>query len=154
MQGYSIDEEDPKAYVMRISYARPPQAGPGSQRAPPHVRRDAGPHRRPPQHEQRKDANPRDSHPHPRDANHRHAGGRGPSPSEFPLHAFDPLLRSPHRSRCLHICAGMWEPPAVPRSTRRAESRAQGMRIPSLGLQNTAMQAVAVLAQVIVCIWL
>lgn len=49
------------------------------------------------------------------------------------------------------MCAGMWGPPS---STKRAELRAQSMRIPTLGLQNTAMQAVAVLAQVIVCIWL
>ena len=151
MQGYSIDEEDPKAYAMRISYARPPQAGPGSQRAPPHVRRDGAPQRRPPQHEQRRDANPRDSHPQPRDANHRHAGGRGPSPSEFPVHPLDPLLRSPHRSWWSHMCAGMWGPPS---STKRAELRAQSMRIPTLRLQNTAMQAAAVLAQVVVCIWL
>ena len=38
-----MDEEEPEAYKMRISYARPPQAGPGSQRVPGHARREQGP---------------------------------------------------------------------------------------------------------------
>lgn len=59
VQGYSLDEEDPTTYQLRISYARPPQSGPGSQRVPTHVRRDAGPPRRGPQHDQRKDAHSR-----------------------------------------------------------------------------------------------
>lgn len=54
-----MDEEDPKTYQMRISYARPPQQGPGSQRLPPHVRRDQVPPRRAPPGEQRRDAHPR-----------------------------------------------------------------------------------------------
>jgi len=60
VQGYSVDEEDPIAYQLRVSYARPPQSGPGSQRIAQHVRRDAGPSRKAGRNDQRRaEANPR-----------------------------------------------------------------------------------------------
>ncbi|CAL5229515.1 g12854 [Coccomyxa viridis] len=76
LQGYSLDEEDPTAYQLRISYARPPQSGPGSQRVPTQGGRNAGPPRKGPQHDQR-----RDNHAHnkgPRtDDKRRNEGGAG-----------------------------------------------------------------------------
>ena len=80
LQGYSLDEEDPTAYQLRISYARPPQSGPGSQRVPTHVRRDAGPPRRAPQHDQRKDSHPRQADNRgPRSGKHAALGAHTPS---------------------------------------------------------------------------
>ncbi|CAK0787300.1 hypothetical protein CVIRNUC_010518 [Coccomyxa viridis] len=77
LQGYPVDEEEPEAYKMRISYARPPQAGPGSQRVPGQARREQGPAGRrgtaPP--EQRREAPPHQADSH----RQRVSGFSGPS---------------------------------------------------------------------------
>ena len=72
-----MDEEEPEAYKMRISYARPPQAGPGSQRVPGHARREQGP-------ASRRGSTPteqrREAPPHQADSNRQRVSGfSGPS---------------------------------------------------------------------------
>ena len=82
-----MDEEEPEAYKMRISYARPPQAGPGSQRVPGQARREQGPagRRGSAQPEQRREAPPHQADSH----RQRVSGFSGPSGASYAAQCLD-----------------------------------------------------------------